>query len=417
MANHYGIATVTATLQHLLDRTVSADVPGASATMVSPDAPAALVPDPGVNIFLYQVIPNGAWRNEDLPTRTPSGAPASRPRTAVDLHYLLTFYGDDADFEPQRVMASSIRVLHARPVLTREQIDSALTAHPILLPSDLAADVERVKLTQLPLNLEELSKLWSVFFQTTYRLSVAYRGTAVLLEADDPGGDGLRVLRRNLYVETLREPVVEEVVNAANDALPITFGDQIRVRGHGLQAPVVGVRIDDDDATGVTLVDDTELIATPPATLSVGIHALQVVHERQMGTPAIAHAAGVASDVVGWALAPRIHKTGGAYDVTTLNSSSRVVDTVTLNSADVQVVLEPTIGRRQRVAILLNELTATDAHAYTFVARPRAADGTTITVRAVDVIPGTYLLRVQVDGVESPLDVVAGTYADPTVAL
>ena len=146
MANQFGIATVTATLQQLLDRTVSADVPGASATMISPDGPAALAPDPGVNIFLYQVVPNGAWRNEDLPTRTSSGAPANRPRTAIDLHYLLTFYGDDADFEPQRVMASSIRVLHARPVLTRKQIEAALTAHPVLAPSDLAADVERVKL-------------------------------------------------------------------------------------------------------------------------------------------------------------------------------------------------------------------------------------------------------------------------------
>jgi uncharacterized protein DUF4255 len=417
MANQFGIATVTATLQQLLDRTVSADVPGASATMISPDGPAALAPDPGVNIFLYQVVPNGAWRNEDLPTRTSSGAPANRPRTAIDLHYLLTFYGDDADFEPQRVMASSIRVLHARPVLTRKQIEAALTAHPVLAPSDLAADVERVKLTQLPLNLEELSKLWSVFFRTTYRLSVAYRGTAVLLEADDPGGDALPVLRRNLYVETLREPFVEEVVNAAGDQLPITFGDPIRVRGNGLQASVVGVRIDDQDAAGVTVIDDTELVATPPPLLRVGIHALQVVHEREMGTPPVAHAAGIASDVVPYPLAPRIHKTGGAYDVSTLNPTSRVVDGVVLHSADVRVVLEPTIGRRQRVAILLNELAGAAAHAYTFVDAPRSADGTTITIPAVDVIPATYLLRVQVDGVDSALDVVAGTYAEPTVAL
>jgi hypothetical protein len=417
VANHYAIATVTATLQQLLDRTVSADIPGGSATMVSPDGSGAVTPDPGVNIFLYQVIPNGAWRNEDLPTRTSSGAPANRPRTAIDLHYLLTFYGDDADFEPQRVMASAIRILHARPVLTRKQIEAALTAHPVLAPSDLAADVERVKLTQVPLNLEELSKLWSVFFQTNYRLSVAYRGTAVLLEADDPGGDALPVLRRNLYVETLREPFVDEVVNAAADDAPITLGDQIRVRGHGLQAPVIAVRIDDQNATTVTVIDDTELTATPPPSLRVGIHAVQVLHERTMGTPALVHPGGVASEVVPYALAPRIRKTGGTYDVTTLNPTSRVVDGVTLHSADVRVVLQPTIGRSQRAAILLNQLTATDAHAYTFVAKPRAADGTTITVRAVDVIPGTYLLRVQVDGVDSPLDVVAGSYVEPKVSL
>jgi hypothetical protein len=417
MANHYGIATVTATLLHLLHRTVSNDVSGAGVTMISPDGLAARAPNPGVNVFLYQAVPNAAWRNEDLPTRTSRGAPASRPRTAVDLHYLLTFYGDDTTFEPQRVMASAIRVLHARPLLSRAQIDSALTAYPPLRDSDLAADVERVKLSQLPLNLEELSKLWSVFFQTTYRLSIAYRATAVLLEADDPGADALPVLQYNLDVETLHEPVVEEIVNASDDALPITFGAPIRVRGAGLQAPVVGVQIDGQNATGVTVIADSELTATPPLPLRAGIHALQVVHERVLGTPPVAHPGGVASTVVPYALAPRIHQTAGVYDVSTLNARSDVVNGVTLHSADVRVVLEPSVGRRQRVAILLNELTAGDAHAYTFVAEPRSADGATITVTAVDVIPGTYLLRVQVDGVDSALDVVGGTYATPKVRL
>jgi hypothetical protein len=418
MANHLGIATVTATLQQLLNRTVSADVVGASATMISPDSPAALAPDPGVNVFLYQVTPNAAWRNEDVPTRTSSGAPAGRPRMAIDLHYLLTFYGDDADFAPQRVMASAIRILHARPVLTRAQIEAAMTAFPaVLTDSDLAADVERVKLTQLPLNLEELSKLWSVFFQTTYRLSVAYRGSAVLLEADDPGADALPVLQRNLYVETLHEPIVDEVVNATDETLPITFGVPVRARGAGLQAPVVGVRIDGQDATGVNVLGDTELTATPPPLLPIGIHALQVVHERTMGTPAFVHPGGVASDVVPYALAPRIHQTTGVYDVSTLNPGSRVFNGVTLHSADVRVVLEQLVGRRQRVAFLLNELTAGVAHAYTFVAKPRLSDSATITIRAIDVIPATYLLRVQVDGVDSALDVAAGAYADPRVTL
>jgi hypothetical protein len=233
-------------------------------------------------------------------------------------------------------MASAIRVLHARPLLSPAQIELAKTAYPQLLGgSDLAADVERVKLSQLPLNLEELSKLWSVFFQTTYRLSIAYRASAVLLEADDPGADALPVLRRTLSVETLHEPVVEQAVNASDDAL-----------------------------------------------------------------------------------VPRINRTAaGVYDISTLNATWRAVDGVTLHSADVRVGLEQSVGRRQRVALLLNELTAGDAHAYTFVARPRSDDGATITITAVDVIPGTYLLRGQVDGVDSPLDVVAGSYAGPTVTL
>ncbi len=423
MANQFAIATATATLRQALSRAFTADkLAGASATIVSPDSPPAGLPALGANIFLYQITPNGAWRNEDLPTRGPSGAPAARPRTALDLHYLLTFYGDEAKFEPQTVLGSAVRALHARPVLTRAQVEDAMTAFPVLAPSDLAADVERVKLTQLPLSLEELSKLWSVFFQTRYRLSVAYRASAVLLDASDPGASALPVLRRNLYVETLREPVVDDVFAASDDADPITTGAQLRVRGHGLQAAVVGVQVDGVDGTAITVLSDRELTATPPPGLRAGVHGLRVLHPRTMGgipPPAVIHPGGVASDVAPFALAPRIHKTGATYDIATLNSSSRVVDLVTLDSADVRVVVEPIVGRNQRFAIVLNQITATDAHAYTFTAEPRPADSATITVRASDVIPGTYLLRIEVDGVDSPLDYnpVSGAYADPKVTL
>ena len=34
------------------------------------------------------------------------------------------------------------------------------------------------------MNLEELSKLWSVFFQTPYALSIAYQASVVLIEPD-----------------------------------------------------------------------------------------------------------------------------------------------------------------------------------------------------------------------------------------
>ena len=48
-----------------------------------------------MNVYLYRVSPNPAWRNQDLPTRA-RGPIVDRPLTAIDLHYLLTFYGDEA---------------------------------------------------------------------------------------------------------------------------------------------------------------------------------------------------------------------------------------------------------------------------------------------------------------------------------
>ena len=185
MSNHLAIATVTATLRDLLFGAVSVDVPGADVTMVRPDGAASGVPKTGVNIFLYQVTPSAAAINEDLPTRSQDGTLVRRPRVGLDLHYLLTFYGAEAQLIPQRLLGSSARVLHAKPVLTRPQVNLSVAARAFLTGSNLAADVELVKFTQLPLTLEELAKLWSVFFQTQYVLSVAYQGTVVLIETDD----------------------------------------------------------------------------------------------------------------------------------------------------------------------------------------------------------------------------------------
>src|SRR5690606_16023724 len=62
--------------------------------------------------------------------------------------------------------------------------------------SNLADAVEQIKFTPLTLSLEELSKLWSVFFQAPYALSVAYQGTVVLIESEESPHSPLPVLRR-----------------------------------------------------------------------------------------------------------------------------------------------------------------------------------------------------------------------------
>ncbi len=192
MSNFLAIATATATLQQLLLESLGVDVPGADATTLRPDNARLTTPgNYGVNIYLYQTAPNAAWRNSDLPTRGASGRLRQRPKIALDLHYLLTFYGDEESLQPQRILGSVARTLHARPVLTGDMIqaaiDAAVSVDPghFLSDSDLADAIERVKFTPVPLSLEELSKLWSVFFQTPYTLSMAYLGTVVMIEAEE----------------------------------------------------------------------------------------------------------------------------------------------------------------------------------------------------------------------------------------
>ncbi|HEY2618449.1 MAG TPA: DUF4255 domain-containing protein, partial [Acetobacteraceae bacterium] len=112
MSNELAVAAVTETLRDLISTPVHNTVTGALVGTFSPDDTANLF-KPGVNIFLYQVSPNAALRNADLPTRTPDGTLLRRPQAALDLHYLLTYYGDYSVLEPQRLLGAVAKTLHA----------------------------------------------------------------------------------------------------------------------------------------------------------------------------------------------------------------------------------------------------------------------------------------------------------------
>jgi hypothetical protein len=415
MSNHLAIATVTATLRDLVFGAVSVDVPGADVTMVRPDGAGSGVPKTGVNIFLYQVTPSAAAISEDLPTRSQDGTLVRRPRVGLDLHYLLTFYGAEAQLIPQRLLGSSARVLHAKPVLTRPQVNLSVAARAFLSGSNLAADVELVKFTQLPLTLEELSKLWSVFFQTEYTLSVAYRGTVVLIETEDSFMTPLPVRLRNLYIETFHEPSVEAVIAFTGDDDPIVAQSKIRVRGRQLKGDTTLLTISGEDVTP-SAVSDTEIEATLPAPLQAGPQGLQVVHKRLMGAPEQSHP-GIESGVFPFVLTPQVTKTGGNYNVTKGAVTTETINGQTVHSVDVTVKVNPTVGKEQRVLLVLNQVTATNPRAYSFQVNPLTADTATLVFRVKRARPGTYLVRVQIDGAESRLDLLGDTYSKPDLVV
>jgi hypothetical protein len=427
MSNVLAIATVTAALRQVLNDAAGSDLAGATATAVRPNAPAGHLPDPGVNVYLYQVTPNAAWRNADVPTRDAGGGLVQRPRAAVDLHYLLSFYGDEGALEPQRVLGSALRALHEQPVLPRAKIREVIDAATYLSGSNLDGDVELVKFTQLPLSLEELAKLWSVFFQTTYVLSVAFQGTVVLIEGRSAPRTALPVRARNLYVVSFRQPVIEQVVSAAGAQQPILAGSVLRIIGGALRGEPTRVRFGQDVVASPGAVSDTQLEVALPAGLRAGVRSVQVEHPRLMGTPPVPHA-GVESNAAPFVLQPTVTLAVSDVAPTEENGAPVVVNGVTLCSATVTAAFDPLVGRAQRVKLLLYEANAPDgrsARAYTFDAplaaetfSPSQTETATIAFEVERVIPGAYLARVQVDGAESPLTVDAsGHFAGPQVTI
>jgi uncharacterized protein DUF4255/IPT/TIG domain-containing protein len=398
VSNFLAVAAVTASLSHLLQSVVGADVPGATVTTVRPDAALSATHPPVVHLFLYQVLANPALRNADLPTRRGNGALVETPVAALDLHYLLTFYGDDAQLEPQRLLGSSVRTLHQRPVLSRDVIQSAITDPTFAAAvgqSDLGDQVERVRITPAHLSLEELSKVWSVFFQTPYALSAAYRASVVLIEGDQrPQPASLPVRQPSVTVATFRQPVIERVESAAGPQQPILAGSTIAITGHQLRGDSTQVRIGTQVLTP-TSVSDTRVTGTLPVGLRAGVQSVQIVQ------------GGFESNAAAFLLRPSI--TAQVANVSGSGAAPR--------SADLTVTFVPTLGQPQRVGIALSQVHG--AAAFTFVAPARtAADTASITLHITGIPAGTYLVRAQVDGAESVPSVnAAGEYDTPGIAL
>ena len=163
MSNSLAVAAVTSTLRYVLDRALqqshAGQVGGASVTTLRPQELTGgdLAGAPGINVFCFQATPNHAWNLTDLPTRRSDGSLVQRPVAALDLHYLVTCYGDEPQLEPQRLLGRVVVALAATSVLTRDVVAAALRRSTATRPtrrfladSDLADEVELVKLVARP---------------------------------------------------------------------------------------------------------------------------------------------------------------------------------------------------------------------------------------------------------------------------
>ncbi len=454
MSNFLAIATVTAALKELLYSNAIKDVDGADVLTMQPDnAAKAAGGNPRINLYLYQVTPNAAWRNADLQTRRADGTLYQRSLAALDLHYMISFYGDETELVAHRLLGSVVRTLHAEPQLTRERIRttidnpsfSSFLMAPGKEPSNLADQVELVKFSPMHLSLEEFAKIWSVMYQISYVLSVAYQGTVVLIEGDGIPQSPLPVQERKVFAVPFNQPAIEQIAakldgsTAVDPYSPITTDNTIVIQGKRLQGgagtlvQIAGIEVVPDAknvsdmqitlplTTSITLPDGTQTPLTNK--LRAGVQGVQVVQRSQMGMDKDQDQPnwhrGVESNVAAFVLRPKFANTPD-----------------TSVAGEVTVTLTPVVSRKQRVVLLLNELAARPAQSpnlpprsqtYSFDADPKvqtwkdqsgavvtdparfSGDDTTDTIKfsVPGVVPGPsiYLIRVQVDGAESALDV------------
>lgn len=424
MSTALAIAGVSAVLRDLLnDGLVNRNISGVVGTSVTVSvlAPDRVVAEGGteasqLNLYLYAVTPNPGWRNEGLPARDTGGRTRlANPPLALDLHYLLSAYSG-GDLHAEVLLGYAMQLLHETPVLTRAAIRTALNPSPLVAPdlppalraladAGLADQLELVKLTPQYLDTEALSKLWTAT-QSHMRPSMAYLASVVLIEAQQPARTPLPVLTRGRVLEGGREagvavrPTLEPDVPLLAAVRPplgqpvAGIGDTVALHGTRLQGtgrsvllvndrfdialerPVLAAQLPDRPAGSVAAFS----LAGQQDALPAGLYraTLRLTRPDALGVDRA-----LQSNPLLFTLAPRIGNLP--------QSVARAGD----GSATVAIAFTPALRAGQRATLVVGSREVAPLAA--------GATPTSLQFRIADAAPGTHLVRLRVDGIDSPI--------------
>lgn len=441
MSGTLAIAAVSAVMKSLLQnflKAYSVEVAVGGDLKITAVAPDKVADDaPRINIFLYRAAPNPGWAPQDLPSRDARGERITNSYLALDLHYLITAYGTK-DFQGEILLGYLMQIFHEHPVLPRQTIRDSLKPSAPGLPnplvnadtteavlaalaaSELADQIEQIKIAPYHFSLEEASNVWSSL-HTQYRPTAAYKVTVVLIRSQRAARSALPVRDYNVYALPFKQPVITDVLAQDGPDTPILPGKKLVLRGQFLREDdtrvvLGGIEASPKDPQFAMTVTPSEISLKLPEAARAGIQGVQVKHYLSMGTPPQPHR-GFESNVAAFVLQPQVRKGNGDYLLEVLPAGSE-------QPRRLRIKLDPAVGPTQRAEVHLNELNAPSsrpARSYNFEAikrAPASAPTNQLDFPLTGVENGDYLVRVRVDGAESPLDFAANQgYASPKVTL
>lgn len=263
MSGWTAIGRVGESLQRLLEGKMK--ISGTEATLLSPDESGG---GKRVNLFLYKVQENPLLKNMDWQVKRGAPHQLTPPPLSLNLFYLLTAYATTdnqaGDSTAHAILGDAMRVLHENSIIPQQYLDP-----------DLQGGREQIKIMLAPMDMEELSRVWSTFGKP-FRPSVMYEVSVVqidVLEEPQP-----KPLARR--VETIKPRVVTTVF------VPPTLDRIEPVRGPaGTTITVIGAHLAGWKATvylmGKPILATDDFAAdtfqvTLPADLQPGLYELKV---------------------------------------------------------------------------------------------------------------------------------------------
>jgi hypothetical protein len=299
-------------------------------------------------------------------------------------------------------------------VLNRAAIRKALDAGQLgasilppafqaLVASDLADQVESLKLTLEPLDTEEMSRLWSAM-QAHYRPTAAYCVSVVLIEATKPVHTALPVLSRGtvdpvtkrdrgVAVQPDMGPPLPTLLKSvpANDQVAAMLGELVRLDGVHL------------NGTGVA-VDFGHALLSTPNTVVIGVNDDPKLLDVSLPSGSVAEKAWPAGV---WTVTVRLTRPGETVERTTNAVAMLLAPSPVLSPAPT-VVRDPASGRVRVTVKVRPEVRPTQTAQLsiggdTATADPHPTPTGTLTFHFGVIPDGARPVRVAVDGVESRL--------------
>jgi hypothetical protein len=202
MSDYLAIAAVTTTLRNLLMQvTVQANLPDTTVTTRPPHrARSDRTTGNQINLFLYRLAPDTAWRRRSNGSKAMGDRPSAVKPVALNLYYLITAYGkDDDDILSHQLIGWVISRFNTYIELNQDVIQQNYPEHA------LVQQTEQIGVNPYPLSQEELSKLWSAFGRDVCGPTVAYQVSPILISGPSV------LFSQPLASAQARQPILREV--------------------------------------------------------------------------------------------------------------------------------------------------------------------------------------------------------------
>jgi len=409
MSNALALSTVSAAFLRRILSAANAAVPSAKVRLGAPTAKLADDAAALVNLHLYRVEPNAARANEHMPTRGATGETRGPSKLALDLHYILSFYGDHDLLEPEQLLGAVMLALEHEPVLSRTTVANAIDDNDPLEGSDLDEALARLRVTRQLMTIDDFSKVWSIFYQVPYAVSLAYEVSHVLIETDDPAPVPAPVSHPGLWVAPRSTLRLDSAGAVPGRSVPPIWGGELHVAGRGLGKPGLTLEIDgaalvmDDVAQSDSALEIPLAAATfGGSDLAIGVHRLQAIAPKTR--PDQPGHLRERSNSIAFALGPAIAL--GAVNAPPGGPTA---------TGSVEIDFTPAVGAAQSVRLLLDSRDENDPAQLVLPGREPDAGAAqaTLSFSFTDLPRGRWLVRADVDGLLSPV-VVDRTAGSPT---